>query len=685
MIFFFFAVIAAAFWGAALGAFAWQLDEARTRITALDEYRPSIGSKLYSADGEVLGVPLNEIPLHLQKAFIASEDHTFYEHKGVRPLAIVSAALDVLQTGRLRGGSTITQQLVRNVEPTRIGQERTLRRKLDEAFVAFQVEREFTKDEILELYLNQIFLGKSARGVEAAAQQYFAKSCRDLTLGECAMIAGLTPAPNTIQPFRSMERAKAHRDWVLRRMLENNFITKEECDAAAAEPLEEQVVMPEERQKLVAAGRVAFERNRFKAPYYVDAVRRLLLDEGLPSERGVEVYDWDQIAHQGLKIYTTVDMRLQRVAEEVLEEKLEELDDRKRKELERQDRGDEFVPVTGALVCIDNRPGREGYVRALVGGRNYDEEKFNTAIQALRQPGSSVKPFVWTAAIDNGYSPSSIEVDEPIVRVDAARNVWRPKNFSGTFSGPITLRRALEKSVNIISIKLVERLGMPLVRGYIEKAGFRTPIGDEYRRTIALGAHSATVLDQCVAYSTFAHLGDRYDAVFVTEIRDHEGFTRYHSGPRKTPQAIPRDVAYVMTYLLEGVARYGTGARSRDLNRPFCGFTPDFTCVVWIGYADNRPLGRGRDYTGGVEACPVWTKFMVKAHEGLPVREFEVPEGVKFIKVNRDSGVRGGSWPEAFIRGAQPPEPRSEDELTLAQQTDAREEELLRADSEGLD
>jgi penicillin-binding protein 1A len=543
----------------------------------------------------------------------------------------------------------------------RVGREQTVHRKLREALTALQVEREFTKDEVLELYLNQLFLGISAHGVEAAAHQYFSKSCRDLTLGECALLAGLARSPNLNEPFHYPENARKRRDIVLQQMLENGFITREEFEAALAESVEQSVITPEERAQLPESEEDTWRPNRFRAPYFVEEVRRFMYsDVGLTPE---------EVLEEGLTVYTTVDMRLQRAAEEILLAGLDEFDAKQIEKLKRRGREEEFVPVSGALICLDNRPGLQGYIRALVGGRNFQKKKYNLATQAKRQPGSSVKPFVWAAAIDNGLTPSHVEVDEPFLRIDGAGNIWSPKNFTGDYQGPITLRVALEKSVNVISVKLVDRLGMPVVRSYLQRAGIRTPIDDAVGLTIALGTPDVTVLDQCVAYSTFPNGGVRYEPILVTEIKDRDGFVRYKSHV-KGSQVFKSDLAFVMTYLMEGVARWGTGARASALQRPcagktgtsnesrnvwFCGYTPDYTCVVWVGYEDNRSLGEGREYTGGRIACPIWTEFMIRAHQGLPVRDFEVPSGVAFFNVDRKTGVLGGDFPEVFIRGTSPP------------------------------
>jgi len=671
-----------AVWGACLGTFRWIVSDAKSTIETLEDFRPKIGSKVFSSDGELLGefsteqrqlVRLNEMPLHLKKAFVATEDDKFYEHKGVRPDAILNAALYILSTGKTRGGSTITQQVVRNVETLEVGLERNLARKIREAIIAYQVERDFTKDEILELYLNQTFLGVSAHGVQAAARQYFDKDCWDLTLAESALLAGLARAPNPNQPFNHPDNAYTRRNIVLGQMLENGLITQEEHDTAIQESVDDSVVTPKERAELRKKGKDVWRPNKFKAPYFVEEIRKTILSQT----------DTSEVFEEGLEIYTTLDWRMQRAAEEALLTALDEFDAKRFDQLKKQDKETEFVPVTGALVCIDNRPGYKGYVRALVGGRDFDKKKFNNATQAKRQPGSSVKPFVWAVALSNGMTPSSMELDAPYERTDQWGIHWVPKNFDGKFKGPVTLRYALQKSINIVSVKLVERFGMPRVRTYLQRAGITTPIKSEVGLTIALGSPDILVLDQCVAYSCFPNGGVRYDPVFITQIKNRDGLTieRYDDqtiNPEDDPErrVMPANVAYVMTYLLEGVAKFGTGAGTQgewekgapgrvragktgtsneSRNVWFCGFTPELTCVVWIGYSDNRPLGRGTNYTGGRLANPVWTKFMIKAHEGMPIHDFKVPPGVQFFSVDRETGLAGGSFREAFVKGTVPP------------------------------
>lgn len=674
-VFFIGLLVVGSLWGAALGAFMGILDDAGETIAALEDFRPKIGSKVYSSDGEMLGeftieqrqlVRLADMPLHLQKAFIATEDALFFQHHGVRPDAIITAALDSLRTGDMRGGSTITQQLVRNVESLNVGLDVTIARKIREAIVAMQVEQEFTKDEILELYLNQIFLGISANGVEAASQQYFAKSCRDLTLSEAACLAGLTRWPNTRNPIANFKVALERRNIVLDQMLEHKFITQQEFDRAKSEDLDASVITKEEREQMRAQNPEMYQPNKFDAPYFVEEVRKKILAE----------FGKEKVFEDGLEIYTTVDMRLQRAAERVLFAAMDSFDEEQLAKLTKQGKAAEFVPVTGALVCLDNREPYQGFVRAMVGGRDFNTKKFNNATQALRQPGSSVKPFVWAAAIDNGMTASTIIMDTPYSRRGGNGKMWSPENFDGKFSGPVPLRHALEKSINIVSIKLVEQLGMPLVRSYMQRAGISTPIPNEVGLTLALGTPDVLIIDMATAYSVFPNGGVRYDPTYITEIYNRDGLRRYNYSDYQTLEenALDPRVAYVMTHIMQGVCTpegsfHPTAWRTEKLGRPrggktgttndnrnvwFCGFTPDYTCIVWMGYSDNRSLGAGREYTGGRLASPIWTDFMIAAEEGLPVRDFTVPDGIEFFNINRFSGAEGGNYKEAYIKGTRP-------------------------------
>ncbi len=681
-------IFVGAVWGAGLGVFVYILDETESTIEKLEEFRPKVGSKIYSTDGEELGefaiearqlVSLNDMPLKLQKAFIATEDDTFYEHKGIRPLALLIAVKDAFRTNHLRGASTITQQIVRNIDATGISKEQTVQRKLREMLVALQLERQYTKDEILELYLNQIFLGVSAYGVEAAARQYYLKNVSELTLGESALLAGLTRAPNTQQPFRHPENAEKRRTIVLKQMMDEGFISEEEREAALAESVEESVIRPEEREFYMDKKDNRWTPNKFKAAYFVEDARKFIMRAPAPYDVSVTQ---SELFEGGLQIYTTIDLRLQKAAEEVLGKALDEFDAKKLASLKKEGKEEQFVPVSGALVCLDNRVDLvggtydyRGFVRAMVGGCDFDSKKFNNVTQAKRQPGSGVKPFVWLTALDNGMTPSDYVDDKRVQYVDAVGTLYEPVNFSGEYEGPIPIRKGLELSKNSVSIKLAERFTTSLVRSYMRKAGFKLPINPGL--SMALGASDTRIIDQAESYATLANGGIRIAPTMITQIRDPDGIVRYDANDFRKPERVfAADVSYQIVHLMQGVCEpysgYSvSGRRTVELNRPragktgtsnqnrnawFNGFTPQYTCIIWLGYDDNRPLGKAQfEFTGGALASPIWTAFMIEAHKGLPVEDFMVPPGVEFYGIDRATALAGGKYMEAYIRGTKPP------------------------------
>lgn len=681
-------ILIGAIWGAFLGAFVYVLEDSEDIVNSVEEFRPKIGSRVVASDRSEMGeftletrklVPLNQIPLKLQKAFIATEDDTFYTHKGVRPLALTKAVLDALRTNHLRGASTITQQIVRNIDNTGITKEQTVQRKLREMLAALQLERKYTKDEILEMYLNQIFLGVSAHGVESASRQYFLKSVSDLTLGECAMLAGLARSPNNNQPFRHADNARIRRDIVLKQMLNNGFISVTEYDDALNEDLDESVITPDERELYLNEEELNWRPNRFQAPYFVEEVRRFITRPPAPYELDVTGAD---LFEDGLEITTTIDPVLQEAAEDILLKRLDKFDEDKLAALTKQGKEHEFKPVSGAMVVLDNRMGADydyrGFVRAMVGGRNYDETKFNMATQAKRQPGSSVKPFVWLAALDNGMTPSDYIVDRQETYYDVVGTPWTPKNFEDEYAGPMPIRVGLELSKNLVSIKLADRFKTPLIRSYLRSAGFRLPMTEGL--SLALGTSETTVIDQAECYLTLATGGIHVEPTMITQIRDRDGIIRYdHKQFRNPERVFPADVSYQVVHLMQGVCeptgRYSpSGRRTSRLERPrggktgttndstdvwFCGFTAQYTCVIWIGYEQPASLGKGVEYTGGALVSPVWTDFMIAAHKGLPVKDFKVPAGVEFYNIDRQTGLTVGKYnkySEAYIRGTRPPD-----------------------------
>lgn len=702
--------------------------EGLPQITTLRDYRPPLITTVFADDGEKIAeffkerrilVALKDMPDHLKKAFVSAEDSRFFTHPGVDIKSIIRAAIRNVEAGEVvQGGSTITQQVVKSFL---LSPEKKFERKIREAILAYRLENSFSKEEILYLYLNQIYLGHGAYGVGAAAENYFGKAVKDLSLAECAMLAGLPQAPSQYSPFRHLDKARARQKYVLERMVIDGYITQKDADAAFSEALD---IHP--RPNFYIAN----------APHYAEYIRQYL----------AEKYGEETLYTGGLKVYTSVNIALQRMADRAVDKGLRELDQRhhgyrgpirhladnaERKRVltelaeeregtplaagevvqgvvmavdassesvmvalgagegrirfsdmawasKRQDRkaasgkpadmlapGDliwvgamegpengnwrltlEQAPTTeGALVCIE--PG-SGQVKAMVGGRDFRASQFNRAIQAKRQPGSAFKPIVYTAALENGYTPATKILDTAFV-YESANMTWMPKNYDRTFHGAVLLRTALAKSLNLPTINIVHDLGVHVVIDYAHRLGIPDKL--EPNLSLALGTCGVSPLDLTAVYSVFANGGQRISPVFISRIEDRDGDILEES--RQTAeQVIDPATAYLMTSLLESVVTSGTGQSVRKLGRPtagktgttndlrdawFVGFTRDYITGVWVGYDQERPLGVKE--TGGRAASPIWLYFMEQAEAGLPIRDFEAPSGVVFAKIDGNSGL----------------------------------------------
>jgi penicillin-binding protein 1A len=629
---------------------------------ALTQIQPPIKTLVYDAKGRVLHeffkenrsqVPLRNIPRHLINATIATEDRSFYQHWGVDLWGVGRAAVtDLMHMRRAQGGSTITQQLARNLFLTH---ERTFTRKLKEVALAIEIERTYSKDQILEMYFNQIYFGEGGYGVEAAAKTYFNKPVRELNLAECALIAGLPANPSQYSPRRHPREARLRREKVLRNMRVTKAITPVEYAHANGSPL----------------GVTPVRYSNDRAPYFVEMVR-LHLDEK---------YGSNAVYEGGLRVYTTLDMDLQQNAERAMEKQLAAL------EAERKPAATlaKYTPPTstdprvalttpylqGALVAMDPRTG---YVRALVGGREWNHSNFNRAIQARRQPGSAFKPFVYVAAMDNGFHPTDVIVDEPVSYPGGNGQLYQPGNYDKQFRGAVTLRYALQQSINIPAIKLLRKVGTSLVASYARRMGIRSPIGQNL--SLALGSSEVTLLELTTAYGVFANRGIRNDAMFVLKVEDKNGTVLEKNSPRPV-EVLSEETASVMTSMLQSVMDHGTGypARARGLTIPaagktgtmdeymdawFVGYVPSLVCGVWVGYDQKKPIGPGM--TGAHAALPAWTDFMLGATRGRPVEEFPVPAGTVTLEVCAETGMLATvSCPnvtsEMFAAGAEPNEP----------------------------
>jgi penicillin-binding protein 1A len=639
--------------GAAGGVFAAYVQDLPT-LDALEQYSPSLVTTLYSDEDEPFAaffeqrrilVSLNKIPPYLIEALLATEDTRFYSHRGIDPRGIARALLTNLRTlRRAEGGSTITQQLAKVLFLT---PEKSLARKMKEILLAFQIEREYPKDKILEMYFNQIYFGHGAYGVEAAAQTYFGKSVDELNLAEAAMLAGLPRAPNTYSPIVDKERARRRRGVVLQRMVEEGFITTEQAEAAAAIPFDER----------------AFAAVRSQAPYFVEYVRQYL------EER----YGSYALYHGGLKVYTTLNVRLQQAAEQSLTQGLREIDQQKGLRLvgggptarvtprrpgaplrpglvvegviqrvtargihvtvdgysgeipfkamrvaEGPKLADAFHPddrvlvrleavdhnrktltlvlaqepeMEGALLALDPRTGQ---IKAMVGGYDFQRSKFNRAIQARRQPGSAFKPFVYAAAFDLGLTPSTIFEDSPIsfpATIDGEQKEWSPENYDQTFRGPVTLRQGLEHSINVVAVKLLETIGVGAATQMAHRLGIRSPIRAELG--LALGTSEVTLLEMVSAYGTLAAGGVRAPPYAIRRILDSRGRVlevRFPEGQ----QVLRPATAATLTHVLEGVVQRGTGRSARALERPLAaktGTTQDAADAWFLGYSPSLVAG----------------------------------------------------------------------------------------------
>ncbi len=592
------------------------------RLTTLKDYHPYVVSEVYTDDETLIGeffienrviVPLAQMPKMLIKAFIAAEDARFFEHKGIDYWRILGAAFRNLEALEVvQGGSTITQQIAKSFFLT---PEKSLTRKLKEAILAQRIERYLTKNEILFLYLNQIYLGEGAYGVGAAAKTYFGKPVQQLTLAECAILAGLPPAPNSFSPLRNPKKARERQQYVLHRMVERRMITPEQAKKAESEEIRLRPKGP---------------KGYLEAPYVLEQVRVYI----------EEKYGKEVLYKGGLKIYTTLNTRLQRAAQRAVRKGLEEYEARAKKS---KDKGQ----VQGAFVALDPQTG---YILAMVGGRDFSTSQFNRVTQARRQAGSAFKPIVYAAALDKGFTPATIIVDEPFSYVDVpGKEPWEPQNFDREFWGPITFRKALTFSRNVVTVKIAQTIGVDYIIQYAQNLGLKSKL--EPHLSLALGAANVTLLELTSAFGVFAAQGFRAEPILITRIVDKDGNILEEVEPSAI-EVISPQTAYIMTNLMQSVIQEGTGQKAKALGRPvagktgttndtrdawFIGYIPqNIVAGAWIGYDIEKSLGAHE--TGAVAALPIWLEFMKEAVAGLPEEDFSVPEGIVFVKIDAATG-----------------------------------------------
>jgi len=702
------------------------------KIATLKDYRPPVITTVFSDDNRKIAeffkerrivIPLSQMSPMLKNAFIAAEDARFYNHKGIDVLSIIRAFFKNIEAGAIvQGGSTITQQVAKSFFLT---PQKSYVRKIKEAILAYRIDRKFTKEEILFLYLNQIYLGHGAYGVEAASENYFGKSAQGLNLAECAILAGLPQAPSRYSPFRYPQRAKQRQIYVLNRMVGEGYITNLQTTDAINRVLD---IKP--------------RRNLYieEVPVYTEHIRRYI----------AKTYGNDILYEGGLKIYAAVNVEMQKIARQEIQNGLNALDKRQgyrgpiehlppeaiesfskalqdeldmspledgriangvvievndknntvtvrmgkalgviriddmrwarkpnlevayyearvnhpgevlkvgdviqarvKQKIFNTDRWwlalEQTPKVQAALLCIESETG---YVKVMLGGRDFRESQFNRAVQSRRQPGSAFKPIIYASALDKGFTPATTIIDSPIVYQDINHDfTWKPRNYKEKFYGPTLFRDALAKSRNVVTIKILKDVGIDYAIDYARKLGITSNLNRDL--SIALGSSGVSLLELVRAYSVFNNLGYLVNPVFITKILDRDGNV-IEEAELVREKVIEESTAYIMTSLLEGVVKHGTGRRVLALKRPvagktgttnnlhdawFAGYSPRYTTGTWVGFDDETSLGKGE--TGSRAASPIWLGFMQKILAGKSVRVFQVPEGVVFSNIDAETG-----------------------------------------------
>jgi penicillin-binding protein 1A len=603
------------------GAFV-ALTQDLPQIRSLENFKPDAVTRIYSADKVLLAelflekrepVPLEKIPTLLTAALVATEDRKFYKHSGVDLKGIARAIFKDIKAGEfVEGASTITQQLSKTLFLT---PRKTLVRKLKEAILAFQLERRYTKDEILELYLNQVYFGSGAYGVESAAKIFFGKSAQDLTLAECALVAGMPKSPSRYSPLVNPDLALTRRNTVLQQMRNTGIISDADYQQAVKEALH-------------TNGR---KFNLSKAPYFVEYIKETLEDE-IGSTR---------LYKGGLSVSTTLNYRLQLAAENAVADGLSALSKRMRKgQIAESD-------PQAALISIDLTSGG---ILAMVGGKDFSASRFNRATMALRQPGSAFKPFIYAYAIEQGFAQDSIILDAPVVYKGVQNGEdWKPENFSSEFKGEMTLRHALAISQNIPAVRLLQTLGPNSVAQFAHQLGIKSYLASNL--SLALGTSEVTLLDLTSAYSVFPNRGEKIKAFGVLEVVDRNGRVIWRDKPQRR-LVMSRAGAAIVTNMLEGVVKEGTGRQAQILGRAvagktgttddyrdamFIGFSPSTIAGVWVGQDLGGSLGDKE--TGAKAALPIWIGFMTAALQNESHQYFDIPDDVSQIRMDPITGL----------------------------------------------
>ena len=591
------------------------------QIRNLETFRPHAVTRVYSADKELLAelflekrdpVPLQSIPPYLTAALIATEDRKFYKHSGVDIKGIARAIIkDIRAGGFVEGASTITQQLAKTIFLT---PRKTIVRKIKEAILAFQIERRYTKDEILELYLNQVYFGSGAYGVQSAADIFFGKSVRDLKLAECALIAGMPKSPSRYSPLVNIDLARKRRNIVLKQMRMIEIISAEEYNQAASSDIQ------------IDDGSKSLNR----APYFVEHIQK-----NIEQHLGAT-----QLYKSGLSIYTTLDIDLQEAAQSAVDEGLLPLQARMRR--------NSLLPAApqAALICLDIKTGG---ILAMVGGHNFYESPFNRATVARRQPGSAFKPLVYAYAIEQGFAQNTMILDAPVVYRGVDRtDDWHPENFSKKYLGEITLRQALAISQNIPAVRLIEMLGPRSVAIFAHRLGIESKLAPNL--SLALGTSEVSLLNLTAAYAAFPRGGEWIEPFGIMEVSDHHGRIIWSARPQKR-LVMSRESAAIITNMLEAVVLEGTGRRAKVVpsalagktgttnnynDALFVGFSPAVATGVWVGRDSGGTLGDKE--TGAKAALPIWIQLMQTTLTAGSFQHFDIPDSVVKVRMNPHTG-----------------------------------------------
>lgn len=714
-------------------------------LETLTDYRPKIPLRIYSDEGLLIGefgaerrnvVSISEVPAHLKQAILAAEDDRFYDHGGVDYMGVLRAAYSNFTAGTVRqGASTITMQVARNFFLT---PEKTLTRKFSEVLLAFKIEQNLSKDKILELYINQIYLGQRSYGFSAAAHTYFGKSLQEINIAEAALLAGLPKAPSSYNPISNPKRAKSRQLYVLGRLHKLNHISNEELHELEKQPI------PVKKQSTSSLA--------IPAHYVTEMVRQVIYDRYQEEaySKGIKVYttirqldqeaayralrknilDYDRRhGYRGAEGYVDL-LKNGANQEKTLDDALDETNDSddiyaaivlvvKPNAVQAYRKGGEIVEITGdglkfaqkyltnkreagkkyiipgaliriqkdkeswhivqlpdieaALVSLDPN---DGAIRALIGGFDFQRNQFNHVTQAWRQPGSSFKPFIYSAALEKGFTPATIINDAPLSfsATQTGSRSWEPRNFDGKFDGPMRLRTALTKSKNLVSIRILQAIGVQYTQDYITRFGFDADQHPPYL-PMALGAGSVTPMQMAAGYAVFANGGFRIAPYFIKSIEDEKGSIIEQFHPISVTNGAKRVIdprnAFLMTNMMQDVISHGTAVRAKQLGRAdlagktgttsnfidtwFCGFQRNLVSIAWAGYDEPRSLGHNE--TGGRVALPMWMDYMAPVLKGVPMAEYKAPAGVTSARINSITGFREatGDIVEYFLNEQLPP------------------------------